>query len=952
MDSNTKLFNPRFSLLFITLPQVLLAAFLTYVYQIAGMIPTLPLVIIFGIQAAFNLCIALGAAVIKSQRCRKYANMIQLVGFIVLMSAALPFLLQQWEFASALSPETIYAVLCLIPLIYTAVVILHHNEIPLMRVGVRIAICVCCPLLVAVAPVLFSQMSAHTDLFSPDNLFSGAADVILIVLFALFFILVCLMTSVLYHFRTKKAARLKENEISVQENSETTEAADGPVMADIPPIETAPKNGSVGYRIFISLFALVLPVFCLLLNNETFYKVIGDFSGVWFYILAIVNGIAMLVPRKNKWVTLVTLFFKSMGFLYVFYFTVVLLKYVPIGLAIFYFYLLPLLVLTPVILFIAELFQIIDDFKFLKQHFAVQKVTAVFACGLLFLCIGFTGNCYVQKVNFDNAMCYLNENEPEYPSVNIPMLKNALTYAGQSPRPDSFGLFEEGQGAPLLSEVYRGIVLGGKVLTADSYSSMAGIFLPENAPRRSQQFQFDSTGVMAGNVKLHDVTTETDFDQTTGLYKTWIHLQMKNESENINQEFALKFTLPDGVFISDYYLDVLGERKYGIVSEKRSAQMTYNNIVSRSRDPGIIYYEQGNAVELRVFPFNPHETRNTGFLVVYKQSETVNIGGNFIELKGEELSAPIMTGDTCFVPASYKSNLEKTIERTPKYYFIADVSKPLSYEPNHVVLDRIHARIVKYAANHDIAGADIYVTAYNTKKTDIEHFNLAEGEGGFNMALAMGMIDKDVKKSPDCYPVILVSSSDIYKAAIADNRHFLRDFPESEYYYLINDDGSSTPFRFADHNETEPTDKPLQTKVLTHEGFYFKDNDLSEVSYKNTRGFTDISYGDDLYINALLLNEKIEKAATKAQLIETVKDGFSQRILTKNNSFIVLETKEQEDELRRRNNDFLKGKWISASAPASMSEPGMIITVLFTLLLLIAVYMKRRSHRLLFQTLS
>jgi hypothetical protein len=67
------------------------------------------------------------------------------------------------------------------------------------------------------------------------------------------------------------------------------------------------------------------------------------------------------------------------------------------------------------------------------------------------------------------------------------------------------------------------------------------------------------------------------------------------------------------------------------------------------------------------------------------------------------------------------------------------------------------------------------------------------------------------------------------------------------------------------------------------------------------------------------------------------------RLLTKNNSFIVLETKEQEDELNRRNKDFLEGKTIGAPA-APMSEPGLVITLLLTMLLPVLLWVKRRKR--------
>ncbi|MCL2106452.1 MAG: MSEP-CTERM sorting domain-containing protein [Oscillospiraceae bacterium] len=908
-----KLFSPRFSLLFITLPQALLAAALFYAYKSAELTPSLPLMIIFGAQALLNSFIIVCAALNKGG---KIIRMLQLTGFIAMISAAAPFLLEQFDFATSLSPEAIYGVLCLTPLIYIATSILHHNEIPLIKIKTRILICVCVPLIFAVAPLIV--MSGLFDgVFNwAENVdwLHSAASIILILLFALFFVFVCLVASILYHFRTQKNA------------SEETRAV---------------KNYPAGYYVFIAVLALVLPLLCLLLNNEAFGGFLGDFSGKWFYILALMNGIAMLVPRKNKWLTLITLFFKSAGFLYVIYFVVTMIPYAPLGVA-FYAYLVPLLVLTPVALFAAELFQIIDDFQFLKQHFTFYKISVLFACGMLALCAGFAGNGYVQKVNFDKALYYLDGDVREQPAINVSMLKSSLRYMRYSNQ--FWGWFGSSaqnlEGAPILNEIYHRVIFGGQMLSDESYEHLQRIFLPERAAAWHQPPGFEFSA--PESVKLQDIKTEARFDEAAGAYKAWVHLTLKNETSYFNQEYAVKFTLPEGVFVSDYYLDVYGERKYGIVSEKNAAKSLYQSIVNRSRDPGIIYYESGSTVELRVFPFGAGETRETGLELMFLQSDSFTLGGHTITLEGDELSVPIVAGGTCFMPASYKENLEAVSTRTPKYYFIADIRKPLwDEEPT---LEQRLALINNYAKSNDITDADVYLTSYNVQKTDLAHLDAVDyGDGGFHLALAMDMIYEDAKTHPGSYPVIIIASGNLYTAAIADNRRFTRDFPEVEHFYLLSSVGALTPHHLADGHMDETASASPQAKRLSHNGFYFRDDGQNEISFHNTTSFADISYGDDDYTNALLLSEKVERAATEDQIIETVRDGISRRLLTKNNSFIVLETKEQEDELNRRNKEFLEGKASGASA-ASMSEPGLFITLLLTIFLLGLLWMRRKKY--------
>jgi len=939
-----KLFRPWVSLLFVTLPQALLAAALFYAYRRAAITPSLPLIIIFSVQAAFNIFVIVCAAVgAKFPYAGKYLRITQLVSLIAVISAATPFLLDQFDFASSLSPEAIYGILCLIPLIYIETSILHHSGISLANVKARIIVCVCVPLCFSLL-ALTGLFSGAFDWAGDVDWTKSAASIVIILLFALFFVFVCLVTSIIYHYKAKAPA--PATIAASAEGDELIERKENDA-----PKAPALKQHSPGYSVFIFFLALFLPLFCLLINNA-FDGMLGDFSGAWFYLLAIMNGAAMLIPRKNKWLTLITLFFKSAGFLYVFYFAVTMIRYAPLGVT-FFAFLLPLLVLVPVVLFIAELFQIIDDFKYLKQHFSSFKISAVLACGLLALCIGVAGNGYAQKVNFDNALCYLSANEPEYPSVRVPMLKASLRYMRHGSnlffgRSGNIAI-DSLAGPPILSEFYHRVFFGGKTLDNELYEQLNRIFVPENAgawhrpPGTGTEFWSREDA----EVKLAGVETETRFDEAAGVYKAWVHLTLENKSQWGNREYATKFTLPEGVFVSDYYLDVLGTRKSGIVAEKNAAKSVYNSIVSKNRDPGIICYAQGKTVELRVFPFGEHETRQTGFELTFIQSDTFQIGTHTVALAGKELTEPIVAGGACFMPASYKATLKEVPARTATYYFIADTRKPLWYETpdedNLPMAERI-AGIKAYAQKNDIADADVYLTSYNVQKTNLANLDKAKtGKGGFNLALAMDMIYADAKQHPGSCPIIIVATDRLYKAAIADNRRFALDYPEMEAFYLLDGEGDLVPHNLTDHLPAEAASASSQIKRLACNGFFFRNDGKNEVAYSGTTGFSDIAYGSDTYQNALLLGEKIEKAGTDEQVIETVRDGIRLRLLTKNNSFIVLETKEQEDDLNRRNQEFLDGKTLSASA-APMSEPGILLALLFAALLLIVLRIKRRRR--------
>jgi len=216
----SKRFSPRFSLLFITLPQALLATFLLFVCQSAQITLINPLKIIFGIQVALNVYVIVDAILKWNEPANtRPAHMIRLIGFLALMSAATPFLLKQFSFATPFSPETIYAILCLIPMIYSVTAVLYRDGAPLKRVGAWIGVCVGFPCLVAiVTQVVINSGAAFGGMFGSvfNNVTGAAADVLLILLFALFFAFVCLVASLVYHFRMKKAARTHGGESTSQ----------------------------------------------------------------------------------------------------------------------------------------------------------------------------------------------------------------------------------------------------------------------------------------------------------------------------------------------------------------------------------------------------------------------------------------------------------------------------------------------------------------------------------------------------------------------------------------------------------------------------------------------------------------------------------------------------------------------------------------------------------------
>ena len=152
------------------------------------------------------------------------------------------------------------------------------------------------------------------------------------------------------------------------------------------------------YQLFWKIpLAIVLPVFGLLLNNGLFlygYKgvgiesvgIFGDFNNIWFYILAIVNGLLVCLPnRDHKTYRLFLFIGRSSTFAYTLYFFLVFLPFLPLSVIGIIVFASGLMSLVPLLLFVVHFTLIAKDFHYLKSWFATQSLMGLFLLGFLFI---------------------------------------------------------------------------------------------------------------------------------------------------------------------------------------------------------------------------------------------------------------------------------------------------------------------------------------------------------------------------------------------------------------------------------------------------------------------------------------------------------------------------------------------------------------------------------------
>ena len=157
-------------------------------------------------------------------------------------------------------------------------------------------------------------------------------------------------------------------------------------------------------------------------------------------------------------------------------------------------------------------------------------------------------------------------------------------------------------------------------------------------------------------------------------------MEITNKSGNTwSSEYATTINLPEGCWISDYYLYVGDVKEPGILAEKKSAMWIFSQIRNENRDPGILYYLTGNKVAFRVFPFAKDEVRKTGIEFLHKEPITFNIDSNIVEMgnKEETIYENYETENLAYVSAQQKQKLN-SIKREPYFHFLVDASKTSS----------------------------------------------------------------------------------------------------------------------------------------------------------------------------------------------------------------------------------------------------------------------------------
>lgn len=683
-------------------------------------------------------------------------------------------------------------------------------------------------------------------------------------------------------------------------------------------------------KIYIGI-TIVLPIICLSLNNQGAIQ-FGDFSNPFFYIIALLNGSLFLIPYyENSKLRIILFYLKSVGLTYIVYFFIVFLPLLPFGLLGIIFLGLGLLLFTPSAILYLQGIHLFREFKGLTNYYNKSKVVLAFIAGIITLPILFTANTLIDKINFDNAIVYLDF-EPNYnKNINIKRLQNTVdTVANLYNSNNFFSSLGYRKETPILSNIYSKIVCNNKVISNETLNNINKIFFDYSLNYGTQE------GITAyavnDTINIEDIAINTKLDSNINAYRTWIDLSLKNNSDITNAEFITSFKLPKFTYITDYYLYVMGEKINGTLVDKRAATTLYNKIVAKMQDPGLIRYINSDTIELRVYPFLANEIRKTGFEIIHKEPFGLNLNEINLEVNCKPLDYQTEFEFGQIVTKDMKQNL-KSIKREQQYYFVIDSSENSNVEQS--------IELVKdYTAKNNIDNADIIFTTYKLNRCKLNEINNIKykTECGFNLNLAF----KNILQSETDVPIIIVVSDNIAKS-LSPLKDYSYNYPESQYYYQLNYNLTLKPYYYKDNqvvNELSELDKPIIENALIYKDKYIKNNNQHELIITN-ENYNNFDIDSNQFTSAIKLDALSKlTVSTNEDLINLVKLSFRAKVLNNYTAFMVVETDEQQRQLLELQEKLLNN---TNDTTIIMNEPSLIILII---LVFIIIYKSKKSNKI------
>lgn len=433
------------------------------------------------------------------------------------------------------------------------------------------------------------------------------------------------------------------------------------------------------------LAGLVAPLLGLALNAGIPFPY--DFQDWSVYALTVLNGALLLAPFGSGGPrSLAVWCARTALYPFTLYFFVVFLPFLPLSLLAMVAAGAGILILAPVFLFAVHTRRLLDEARTLAGAHGAGTIALAAVLSLLVLPALFSGRCLRDRRAIEDALeaAYSPDYRATTLAVNARGLERAL---------DHMADVKEGIYLPFLTDAYNKMVFNGMVLPDAKAEALRKLFLGDAGEKRGRLnlwgrsfwgtprrgFRTARAGALGGPVSLEDAGTSTATDGEAATAE--VTIRMRNGGAP-NGEFVLETSVPEGVLVTGFWLDVGGTNVPGRLVEKKTAAWVYQMIrdVTR-RDPGLVTIDPGGRLSLRVYPFAAGEVRTCGLLFRMPATlpASLELAGRTVALNappGEPgpIRVAFDSGEALLVPPSVLA-AQPAFRREPYVHLILDASQ-------------------------------------------------------------------------------------------------------------------------------------------------------------------------------------------------------------------------------------------------------------------------------------
>lgn len=722
---------------------------------------------------------------------------------------------------------------------------------------------------------------------------------------------------------------------------------------------------------------IIFPLMGLALNNGilffdhlNFDGIFGDFSNQWFYILAIINGIVLCIPKpQHIFHRLLIFVLQSITFSYTLYFFLVFIPFLPLSIVGIVAFGLGFLLLTPLVLMVFHSMDLSSDFRFLKRHYSPKILLPLFCFGVASIPLALTYNYTLDRIALQDALAYIYQSDYDQnpkKKINTRGLNRVIKTLRSHKKNQRNADLSIGQ-TPFLSPFYNWLVLDNLTLSEKKIRDIEDIFFGQH----EHLVTWNTRNEMppANGTSITNISTQSTYDEEEAFWKTWVDLEITNAT-NQQKEFVTNFRLPEGAWISDYYLWIEGERVSGILAEKKTATWVYQQIVSRRRDPGILYYLDNGYIAFRVFPFAANETRKTGFQILHKEPISFKIDeqkialGNPLPQDGLPAQA-IYSKDqkVVYLPTALKNKLPQ-LNRSSYHHFIVDCSaqKDTLIEEYITTIENLMTDNPALNEHGKITFANTYcetITLMDDWKTKLRQQDYT---GGYNLERAIkNILVQQGEKPAAQIPKIIAITNHLNEAIVPNNFASLSAaIPDLNYFYTCSSKETTLMTFSLNKNARLPL---APDQIATSESVLAWPDTIAPKAYVSAAATPSVILLEPIKISSLssikeknwndaLMLEGLYQSYIRypknkdAEWHPMIRNSLSTYVLTPLMSFISLENEAQRSALKKKQKEVLKGnEALDLSEDAhKMSEPSLSLGLLFLLLWLIV--RRRKTKRI------